>query len=249
MNNLEIPTKLKEKYLKTYIEIGNELLLNKRNYAALISGSIIERPDKNSDLDIVVITNQKYWQRKQLSINGVFVEIFFYSENDLKKSFKEKDYQDMHMVAYGYVMFDKTNCLRKLKKIAIEKFEKGPGLMNKEDVLYSKYLIWDQNQDIEDIIDKDEASALALMNKSIWNSLELFYALKNKWFCKPKNIMSSVKEIDNDLYVLLNKFYSLKNNKVKSKYLIYRNIVSTIIEPYDLDRPFEWIGKKHKSKF
>lgn len=249
MANLNIPKKLKNKYLKTYIDIGNKLILNNKYYAAILAESIIKRPEKNSDLDIVVITNQNCWQRKQLSINGIFIELFFYSEKELKKSFKEKEYQDMHMVAYGFIMFDKMGCLNKLKKIAYNKYKDGPCLINKEKITYLKYLAWDQHQDVMDILRKDKKSAIALMHRSLWQSLELYFNLKNRWFCKPKKLLPSIRGLNRNLYLLLRKFYSLNPKNVDILYNIYRKIISIIIKPIDIDKHFEWNGKKHRGKF
>jgi hypothetical protein len=249
MANLNIPKKLKNKYLKTYIDVGNRLISNNKYYAAILAESIIKRPEKNSDLDIVVITNQNCWQRKQLSINGVFIELFFYSEKELMKSFKEKEYQDMHMVAYGFTMFDKIGCLNKLKKIAHNKYKKGPGLINEEKITYLKYLIWDQHQDVMDILCRDKKNAVALMHKSLWQSLELYFNLRNRWFCKPKKLLPSTRKLNRKLYLLLRRFYSLDSKRVDILYGIYRKIISIIIKPIDIDKNFEWNGKKHSGKF
>ncbi|MCL4480498.1 MAG: hypothetical protein M1113_03315 [Candidatus Thermoplasmatota archaeon] len=79
---LNIPNKLEGAYLKAYVDIGNNLASDPTIQAAILSNSLINTvPDTNSDLDIVAITNQNYWQRKQLSIQGVFVEIFFFFRN------------------------------------------------------------------------------------------------------------------------------------------------------------------------
>lgn len=249
MVNLNTPKKLKNKYRKAYVDIGNKLILNSKYHAAILAESVIKRPEKNSDLDIIVITNQNCWQRKQLSINGIFVELFLYSEKELIKSFEEKEYQDMHMVAYGFVMFDKNKCLDKLKKIAYNKYKKGPNLINKEKITYLKYLIWDQHQDVADVLNKDKMSAMALMHKSLWQSLELYFNLKNKWFCKPKKLLPSVRGLNKKLYLLLKKFYSLNLKKIDILYKVYREIISIIIKPNDIDKRFEWSGKKHRGRF
>lgn len=247
-NNINIPINLNKKYLSTYLDISTDLYSNKENRIAIISESILNRPCKNSDLDIVVVTTNNYWQRKQLCINNIFVELFFYPKEEIAKLFKNKEYQDMHMIGYGYTIFDKDNDVKNLKKIAVDNFKAGPKKLKKEDQILKKYLIWDENQDILDILKTDKAGALSLMNKSILNSIDLFFALKNKWPCKPKFIISSVKNTDNYLGHLLKKFYLIDNNKLSQKYIIYKEIVSKIISPYDIDKPFVWVSKKEKIK-
>lgn len=247
-NNLKIPKELNKKYLPTCLSICSELFLNKNNRAVIISESIVKRPHKNSDLDIVVITNNNFWQRKQLYINKVFVELFFYSEIEITNSFNTKDYQDMHMIAYGYVIFDKDSVVGNLKKIALKKFKLGPGKLSKDERLLRKYLIWDDNQDILDILNKDKVTALSLMNKSVLSCTELFFALNNKWPCKPKLLMQSVKDIDIDLYYLLNRFYLISGTNLTQKYKIYKKIATKMVYPHDINKPLIWVSKKYKNK-
>lgn len=247
---LNIPNNLTSPYLKAYQEIGNDLISNPEIQAAILSNSLINSaPDANSDLDIVAITNQDYWQRKQVSINGVFVEIFLYSEKELLRSFNDGDYQDMHMVAYGFDMFDKVDRLKGMKEKAIEMFEKGPGIPDEERSTYLKYIVWDNYCDVVDIVLKDNVGAVALMNKSIGYALEALFALNGKWFCKSKKLLSSVEAVDKGVFSLLNDFYSIDSHRAADLFKVYCKIISIIIAPYKLDEHFIWSSHKHHGSY
>jgi hypothetical protein len=247
---LNIPNKLEGAYLKAYVDIGNRLASDQTIQAAILSNSLINTvPDTNSDLDIVAITNQNYWQRKQLSIQGVFVEIFFYSETELVRSFDNGDYQDMHMVGYGFEMFDKSNCIKKIKEKAKMMFEKGPGVPDHERTTYLKYLVWDNYCDVTDILSKDTVGAVALMHKSVWYAVEVLFSLNGRWFCKPKKLLLSVETLDNQISSLLKDFYMIDSRHVDDLYKIYCRIISKIIAPYKLDEHFIWNSSKHQGTF
>jgi hypothetical protein len=247
---LNIPNNLDESYLKAYMDIGNNLASDPTIQAAILSNSLIDTvPDTNSDLDIVAITNQNCWQRKQLSIQGIFVEVFLYSETELTRSFDNGDYQDMHMVGYGFEMFDKSNCVKKLKEKAKMMFEKGPGVPDQEKATYLKYLLWDNYCDVTDILSKDVVGAIALMHKSVWYAAEVLFALNGRWFCKPKKLHLSVETLDNQISLLLKDFYSIDPKHVDDLYKTYGRIISIIIAPYKLDEHFVWSSSEHQGIF
>jgi hypothetical protein len=87
------------------------------------------------------------------------------------------------------------------------------------------------------------------MHKSLWEASELFFNLQNKWFCKPKKLLPSIKKVDKNLYFLFKKFYSFKEKNIMLLYKIYRQIISEIIKPNNIDEYFQWNGKKHRGKF
>ncbi len=248
--SLNIPKKLKGPYLEAYINIGNRLISDPKIQTAVLSNSLLNlSPDTNSDLDIIAIINQDFWQREQLSIGGIFIELFLYSKPELFKSFKNGDYQDMHMVAYGFVMFDKKKQIEDIKHKAKEMFEKGPGIPNKEKTDYLKYLVWDNYCDVADIVYKDPLGAYALMQKSVWFAVEVFFVLKGRWFCKPKKFLASVKDLNEGLYSLLKDFCGTDNHDVSACFLLYGKIIERVIFPHSLKDHFVWKGGKHRGTY
>jgi len=247
--NLKIHKNLSRQYLKTYLKIGNILLSDNNIICAVLSGSVLNgEQGKTSDLDIIAITKKDFHQRKQLSINGVFIEIFLYSKNELYQSFRENDYQNMNMVGSGFVMFDKNNMLNPIRKRAKYLFEKGPKKLNIEQKTYLQYLIWDSYCDVVDVINVNPMSAFSLMHKNIWYTLEVYYKLNSKWFCKPKRMLNEIKNINEDIYYNLVEVYSCSLKDIKKMFNHYRSIVKIVIYPHDIDKHFTWESKPRKSK-
>lgn len=248
--SLSIPEKLFGRYLEAYKEIGEQLISDPSIQSAFLSNSLlVSSPDDNSDLDIIAITNENVWQRKQLSVGGVFVELFLYSREELFKSFEAGDYQDMHMVAYGFVMFDKSKQASEIKENAKEIFERGPGIPTLEKIDYLKYLVWDSYCDVSDIILKDPVGSVALMHKSVWFSIEASFSLKGRWFCKPKRLLAAVADLDSDLHLLLDRFYKISNTNIEDLFQIYSEIIEKVIFPHHLKEHFVWTSDKHNGSY
>lgn len=247
--NLNIPENLPDQYFNSYRKIGNILLSDKNILSAVLSGSFFDnKHGPTSDLDIIAISKKNIRQRKQLSIEGVFVELFIYSKKELYRSFQEGDYQDMNMMGYGFIMFDKINILSPIRRIAKRFFEKGPEKLNKEQETYLKYLIWDSYCNVVDILEKDHLGASALMNRNIWQAVEIYYRLKAIWFCRPKGMLSEMKRIDKNLHAKLMKFYSNSTGDINSMFAGYKSVVENIIAPYKLDEHFVWQSKPRRGK-
>lgn len=246
---LNIPKNLPSKYLDTYIKIGNILLSDKNILGAVLSGSFFDnKHGPTSDLDIITISKKDIRQRRQLSIGGVFVELFIYSKEELYRSFKEGDYQDMNMMGYGFIMFDKINTLNPIRRIARRFFEKGPKKLNKGQEIYLKYLIWDSYCNVVDILELDRLGASALMNRNIWQAIEIYYKLKAIWFCRPKRMLSEIERIDKNLHAKLMKFYSSSTEDINLMFTEYASVVESIMAPNKLDKHFVWQSKPRKGK-
>jgi predicted nucleotidyltransferase len=244
-NEIKIPEGLGEKYIPAFVSIAEELYSDPKIKAAIVSGSILRgEGHENSDIDLITITDKKFKQRLQFVRDGIYIEQFIYSEPELRKSFKNIDYQDMHMVAYGTEIFSRNIDLKKLRDEARFLFEKGPQPLSEEEIKLAKYIIWDSYIDVKDIINEDSVGAIALMNKNLWEALEKYFEFNNKWFCKPKRMFESVNAIDKNLYLLLKSFYETVNSEPHEVFKIYENIIAMIIKPYPIDEHFVWQGKK-----
>ncbi len=243
---INTPNNLPEKQLKAFADIAENLLSNTEIDTLFFSGSFYHGDSgPNSDLDFIAITKPEfdYSQRIQDISNGIFYELFIYSENQLKKSFERMDYQDMHMVGYGFLVFSKSQNFESIKKLAKSLFEKGPAKISDNQFEYEKYLLWDKYHDILDIIIKDSNLAESLMNILLWDALRLLYVDKRIWFPKQKRLFESLIKIDSDIYNLVCEFLNSDNDK---KYLLgnIARIVENIIYPNKLSDPFIWQSEK-----
>ncbi len=243
---INTPNNLPEKQLNAFTNIAEKLLKNPEIDTLFFSGSFYHGdPGPNSDLDFIAITKPEfdYSQRIQDVSNGIFYELFIYSENQLKKSFERMDYQDMHMVGYGFLVFSKSQNFEGIKNFAQNLFEKGPDKMSYDQFEYEKYLLWDKFTDILDIKTNNPDLAKSLMNILLWDALKLLYIDKRVWFPKRKRLLESLAKVDKDTYVLVSEFLNSDNDE---KYLLEElgRIVENIIYPNKLSDPFIWKSKK-----
>lgn len=244
---INIPNNLPQKQLNAFADIAEKLLKNPEIDTLFFSGSFYHGDSgPNSDLDFIAITKPEfdYSQRIQDVSNGVFYELFIYSENQLKKSFDRMDYQDMHMVGYGFLVFSKSQNFENIKNLAKDLFEKGPIKISGKQLEYEQYLLWDKYNDILDVRIKDPRLAKLLMNILLWDSLKLLYIDKCIWFPKRKRLFESLAKIDEDIHELV---YEFLNSDISDKYLLEKlgSIVEKIIYPNKLIGPFIWQSEKN----
>jgi len=243
---INTPDNLPEKQLDAFINIAEKLFSNQEIDTLFFSGSFYHGdPGFNSDLDFIAITKPEfdYFQRIQDTVNGIFYELFIYSENQLKRSFERMDYQDMHMVGYGFLVFSKSQNFTDIKNLARDLFERGPSKISDKQLEYEKYLLWDKYIDILDIRIKNPNLAGSLMNILLWDALRLMYINKCTWFPKRKRLLESLSKVDKDVYGLVCEFLNSNSNKENSLEILCK-IIEKIIYPSKLSDPFVWQSEK-----
>lgn len=243
---INIPANLPEKQLKAYTDIAEKLLKNPEIDTLFFSGSFYHGDSgPNSDLDFIAITKPEfdYFQRIQDINDEIFYELFVYSEDQLRKSFGRMDYEDMHMVGYGFLVFSKSHNFENIRNLARNLFEKGPTKISGNQLKYEQYLLWDKYNDILDARTKESCLVKLLIHVLLWDSLKLLYADKCVWFPKRKRLSESLAMIDGDIYKLVYDFLSLDNDE---KYLLEKlgGVIEKIIYPNKLADPFVWQSDK-----
>lgn len=236
-----VPPSLDEKYIPAYKDIALSVALDNRFIGMYAAGSVIRGEGaEHSDLDFIILTDDtlNYSQRHQDTARGVFFEAFIYSPQELLDSFAKGDYQDMHMVGYGYNSFGDNAKLNPLKEYARELFESGPGSANKESIDYKKYLLWDSYADIKDVLATSPLLAKSLMHESMWSALKVFYDEKAIWFPKKKRLMESLSIDDMALSEKVTNFLSKENPQ--EAIIEYREMIQYIIGDRSIDQPYAW---------
>lgn len=244
--SINIPNNLPKKQLEAFMDIVEKLLENQEIDTLFFSGSFYHgHPNDNSDLDFIALTHPEfdYFQRVQGVNHDVFYELFIYSKKQLKKSFELIDYQDMHMVGHGFLVFSKSQDFEDIKDLAKSLFEKGPAKISNKKLEYEEYLLWDKYKDIQDIIIENPNLAKSLLGILLWDTLRLLYVDKCIWFPKQKRLLESLIKVDNNIYGLVCEFI---NSNGDAKYLLRKNeeIIEKIIYPRKLATPFIWQSEK-----
>jgi len=134
---------------KTYVE------------GAILTGShVTNHQSKYSDLDIYIILSPKVkWrERGNERVEGYLMEYFANPPQQIKSYFKE-DFKDRRnitatMFVTSRILFDKTGIVNKLRKEASRYVNKKFKKMDKVQIEISKYIVWDDLDNLKDIYDQ-----------------------------------------------------------------------------------------------
>lgn len=126
----------------------------------LVCGSYITgNPSSHSDLDVHIILDEKvdYRERGNKYIDGLLIEYFSNTPNQVKKYFEE-DYKNLRPMsqtqfATGKIIFDKTGDVQKLKDEANKMLEDNFKDMDTNINELKKYGIWDMLDDLQDMFE------------------------------------------------------------------------------------------------
>ncbi len=224
---------LTEKHEKALNKFVKEQKKNQNVIGLLLSGSFVHsKPDKNSDLDVVIITkDSKFRERGNTWINGVEVEYFNNPVKQIRHYFKKeigsKSPYTAHMLANSKILYQKDqeiyNLVREAKKI----LQKPQKRMNKFEVENARYMIDDLEKDLEDVCLKKDYFAFKVISSRISvDCLNIFYRINKISPEKPKRLISRLEEIDikfSQMYskVLLSKNIQeeFKNSKILIRYV------------------------------
>lgn len=243
--------KLKNKFdlvLKKFVE---EEKKNKNVIGILISGSYIHsKLDKNSDLDVFVVLDNKIKSRERGNtwIDGIEVEYFRNPAKRVRCYFKEeigsKAPSTAHMFSNSRILFEKGPTLRKLIKEARKVLNKKQDKMSKMDIEVAKYMIDDDEKDLEDVyLKKDKFAFEQIAMKIFSRTLDLFFKVNRISPEKFKRLSVALNKIDNKFAKLYRSALLEKKMNIKYKKII--NLIRHIEKSLGGKRPKEW---KLKSK-
>ena len=217
---------MQEKFQQALQKFVDKHKKNKNVIGIFLTGSFIHsKPDKNSDLDVYILTNKsKFRERGNTWINEVEIEYFINPIKQVESYFEEEKAEGAphtaHMFANSKILYSKGNELKRLiqKAIKIMKIPRKP--MSRISRKLSKYQIDDLEKDLEEVyIKKDEFSfshiAIAILNET----LEVFLKIKRLNIEKSKRLENYLKQKDTkfaELYTnaLLEKDFNKKYTKL-----------------------------------
>src|SRR5258708_3966499 len=221
---------LSEPFLVPYKKV-EELQKHKRYVAAFIFGSVARgEQNKNSDLDVIVITNKDN-DCKEINhpiINGIKLDITFRSFKQIEKDNMEvvEKGKRIPMIAESIIVFDKTGETTKLRnKLKKTKRKKA----TKKDFQFMQFLIYHADNKAKRNLEKDKHSSLLSMNIYVNEILDFHYYINGKWWLSNKRLLPDLRGWDPKLAKLLEKF--VITNDVKTKYKYWSKILDYVAKP------------------
>ncbi|SRR5258708_11165353 len=221
---------LSEPFLVPYKKV-EELQKHKRYVAAFIFGSVARgEQNKNSDLDVIVITNKDN-DCKEINhpiINGIKLDITFRSFKQIEKDNMEvvEKGKRIPMIAESIIVFDKTGETTKLRNKLMKLKRKKA---TKKDFQFMQFMIYHADNKAKRNLTKDKYSSLLSMNINVNEILDFHYHINGKWWLSNKRLLPDLRNWDPKLAKTLEKFVSTKN--VKTKYKYFGQILNHVAEP------------------
>src|SRR3989344_6243554 len=193
-----------------------------------LTGSFVHsKPDKNSDLDVYVLTKDgKFRERGNTWIDGVEIEYFINPVKQVNYYFQEENNKGhpatAHMFVNSKILYEEGNQLRSLIKKAQKFLELPIEKMKKISSELAKYQIDDLEKDLEDVYEKRDDFAFEQISiKILKESLETFLKIKRVNEEKSKRLLIFLEKLDphfTSLYkgILLSKEDQDKFEKLKA---------------------------------
>lgn len=237
--------KLKKKFevaLQKYVERTKK---NKNVIGILITGSFIHsEPDKNSDLDVYVLTkDSKFRERGNTWIDGIEIEYFFNPIKQVEKYFKEEAKEGgphtCHMFVNSKILFQRGNELNRLIKEAKKILNRPRAKMKSVTKELAKYHIDDLEKDLEDVYLKKDKFAFNMVANSIINeSLDIFLQISRTYEEKHKRLLEYLKKRDKKFAHLLQE--ALLENNMSKRYKNLIKLIRYVENKINGKRPKEW---------
>jgi len=210
--------------------------------AIFLAGSFLRgQAGPTSDVDLYVIVNSRFRQRRQVvTSSGVLVEIFLNPENESRRQFREENYQAMHMVGYGQLIFSRDGALaQSLQAKARQAYDQGPRPLEGIDFVAARYGLIDRYEDALDVLATDPARADPALWRVLDQAIVLRYRLARRWCVKAKRLLADLEKWDPALATLASAFYGAASPAKRKDILdqVLRHVLgpedSLKIEPWE----------------
>lgn len=186
-----------------------------------------QRP--GSDVDLIVIVNEGYKRAVESHYDQVF-EIIYLTSNAAIEYWNEHRDENARLWAVAKILYDKGGAVEILESKAKEFIAEGKKPIDSsrlgqlrfdaEDQLeYAKYVLAQGDAATANMIIENKAFALA----------QLYFDVKAEWVPAPKELLITIKDKNENLYTLLEDFYT-GNNTFDQKLHILKKAIELIFD-------------------
>ena len=163
----------------------------------LLTGSLARgEGDVNSDLDLYVLVDRPWRQRRTRWIDGVEVELFLNPVARIGYAMTEDgDTHCAHMFVTGRAIYDRDGAVARLQETAADLLAAGPPEPAPYELLMARYRPADLLADARDVA-ADPAACAAMISLTLWVTLEAHYAIARRWWPKQKRLLADLEAWD-----------------------------------------------------
>lgn len=162
------------------------------------------RPD--SDVDLVVIVSEGYKRAIEYKNNQAF-EIIYVTESGALDFWKNNKDDCASLWDVAKIIYDKEGVVEELAEKAKDIIKSGKPILDKASIERYKFDANDSLKYAESVFESDPVTAQIILNNKISELVSLSFDLKQLWIPGPKQIKEKIKEINPELYAVLQDFY------------------------------------------
>ncbi|KAI4453833.1 oxidoreductase-related [Holotrichia oblita] len=208
-------------------EITQELYKDNNVLALILYGSVARHEESaNSDIDLLVITNENYLQKRHVMRNGIIVEFVEMPLEFLQKFILKKEIPMLFALTEGIILFDKISATEQLIADASKILKNGPPANIKwEDEGYRTKKRSDLTEIYKDLLDVDDEIAFNyIASLLITSAIPMLIEINNLWHQTRKKTINYLKSQCSNGYkyieILLNPECSLLEKRDAAEKLI-----------------------------
>ncbi len=205
---------------------------------------------EHSDLDVrIIVADQKTCDFvNHPFINGVKLDISFQTFSEIEKITLE-ELQTAKRIAFlaeSIILFDKTDRLKKLKKIVLKA---KPKKLSTKKHYWIKFMAYHATDKAKRFLKSNPLNSLYSMHSNIGEILKFHYQLNRHWWVSDKRILNDLHAWDPTLAKLLENF--VQQNQAGSKFSLWQKITNHVLKPIGGPQPITEINchcdvcKKH----
>jgi predicted nucleotidyltransferase len=183
------------------------------------------RPD--SDVDLLVIQSEGYRRSVEYKNKQAFEIIYTNAQSALEFWQSKKD-DCAGLWAVAKIVYDKDGTTQQIKVKAEEIITEGKKTIDEYQKGQFKFSAEDEIKAVEAIMFNDEATANLVLAYTVLGLTSLFFDLYQQWIPAPKQRLAKIKEIQPELGLLFENFYS--DISLKEKIKVAKNIVPIVFE-------------------
>ncbi len=186
------------------------------------------RPD--SDVDLLVILTEGYRRTVEFKDKQAF-EIIYTTAKSALDFWQNKKDDCAGLWAVANIIYDKDGTIQQLKQKADEIIKEGKKPIDEYQKEQFKFSAEDELRAVEELMIKDLSTANLVITYTVNNLTSQFFDLRQLWTPAPKQKLTAIKEVNKNLGLLFERFYS--EIDVKEKIELTKKIIPLVFENHE----------------
>lgn len=185
----------------------------------------------SSDLCLLVVTSERAKREKKFGDHGHDVSIEFLPYEYLIQEIRAKRGTVVKTLVKSESVYDRSGCVRYLKKLAAETMVEGPDDPGRAETKKISVKWFNARRKLSSLIARNPSLSVLLMDRDLCPLIRDFYSLRNYWLVKDQYLLSDLRMRSPMLYRLCSDF--LHEADVGKKYERFNSIITHVLPGLD----------------